>query len=360
MPQRELRLMLPSLLLCRSNPQDGDVKVSFRNNVEANQEKPLLGTAAMLVTQAVNVAQCVFDLVGTAPPARRQRWQTLYERMDSVENQPRQDKEVDLIIRQGKVAIEEQLTEHADTALRQAVYVQFVHDNYLPPKNALGATAGYELRLQEMIAALMLANRHLAMLGALKNLEGKHYSVRGAKGGHAKHEAPSSKMASQLIHAMVKGMIYNNPSLKKRDKTDAADEMATRIFKANNEYEMLDITNLEDLKHQVRNILFELTRTNTQGSRRQTNRLQLGYSLRHSFPKRDTEEARQMDVDAARTLGRIEGMREALIQQLEQRFGELPRLVLEALDAADDLDQLQTYLERLTEAQSLDKAMQDV
>ncbi|MNY21284.1 hypothetical protein D3C86_1548180 [compost metagenome] len=53
-------------------------------------------------------------------------------------------------------------------------------------------------------------------------------------------------------------------------------------------------------------------------------------------------------------------MREALIQQLEQRFGELPRLVLEALDAADDLDQLQTYLERLTEAQSLDKAMQDV
>ena len=217
--------MLPSLLLCRSNPQDGDVKVSFRNNVEANQEKPLLGTATILVTQAVNVAQCVFDLVGTAPPARRQRWQTLYERMDSVENQPRQDKEVDLIIRQGKVAIEEQLTEHADTALRQAVYVQFVHDNYLPPKNALGATAGYELRLQEMIAALMLANRHLAMLGALKNLEGKHYSVRGAKGGHAKNMQPSSKMASQLIHAMVKGMLHNNPELATRNKTDVADAM---------------------------------------------------------------------------------------------------------------------------------------
>ncbi len=352
--------MLPSLLLCRSNPQDGDVKVSFRNNVEANQEKPLLGTATILVTQAVNVAQCVFDLVGTAPPARRQRWQTLYERMDSVENQPRQDKEVDLIIRQGKVAIEEQLTEHADTALRQAVYVQFVHDNYLPPKNALGATAAYELRLQEMIAALMLANRHLAMLGALKNLEGKHYSVRGAKGGHAKHEAPSSKMASQLIHAMVKGMLHNNPSLKKRDKTDLADEMAVRIFKANNEYEMLDITNLDDLKYQVRNILFELTRTSMRGSRRQTDRSQLGYSLRHSFPKRNTEEAHQMDVDAARTLGRIEGIREALIQQLEQRFGELPRLVLDALETADNLDQLQTYLEQLTKAQSLDEVMQDV
>ena len=351
--------MLRSLLLCRTNPQDGDVKVSFRTNVEANQEKPLLGTAAMLVAQAVNVAQWVFELLGTAPPARRQRWQTLYERMDSVENQPRQDQDVDLIIRQGKVAFEAQVTEHADIALRQAVYVQFVHDNYLPPKNALGAAAAYELRLQEMITALMLANRHFAMFAALKNLEGKHYSVRGAKGGHAKHEAPSSKMASQLIHTMVKGMIYNNPSSKKMDKTDAADEMATRIFKANNEYEMLDIKNLEDLKHQVRNILYELTRTSMQGSSRKADRLQLGYSLRHSFPKRDTEEARQMDVDAARTLGRIEGIREALIQQLKQRFGELPRLVLEALQAADNLDQLQTYLEQLTKAQSLDEVIQD-
>ncbi|QQQ48577.1 hypothetical protein JJQ97_14440 [Pseudomonas syringae] len=351
--------MLASLLLCRSNPQDGDVKVSFRNNVEANQEKPLLGTAAMLVMQAINVGHRVCDLLGIAPPARGQRWQTLYERMESVDNQPRQDKEVDLIIRQGKVAMEEQLIEHADTALRQAVYVQFVHDNYLPPKKSLGAAAAYELRLKEMITALMTANRHLAMIEALTNSKGKHYSVRGAKGAQTIHEAPTNKMASQLIHAMVKGMIYNNPSLKKRNKTDAADEMATRIFKANREYEMLDIANLDALKYQVRNILIELTRDGVHASWRNTNRAQIAYSLRHSFPKRDTEEARQMDVDAARTLGQIEGVREALIQQLEQRFGELPSLVLETLDAVDDLDQLQIYLERLIEAQSLDTVMQD-
>lgn len=330
--------------------------MSFRKNGLANQEKPHVDTAAMLVTQAVNVAQCVFDLQRTAPSAREQQWQTLYE---SFEIQPHQDKPVELIIRQGKVAIEKQLSEHAEAALRHAVYVMFVHDNRLPPQSAPGAAAAYELRIQDMITALMRANRHLAMLEALKNLEGKHYSVRGAKGGHATHAAPSGKMASQLIHTMVKGMIYNNPSFKKMDKTDLADKLAMRIFKANNEYEMLDITNLEDLKHQVRNILFELTRTNTQGSRRQTNRLQIGYSLRHSFPKRDTEEARLMDIDAARTLGQIEGVREALIQQLEQRFGEMPRLVLEALDAVDDLDQLQIYLERLIEAQSLDTVMKD-
>lgn len=335
------------------------MNVSFRNNGEANQETSQIDTAATLLTQAANVAQCVFDLQGTAPSVRTLQLRTLYERMESFEILPHQDKEVDLLIRQGKVAIEEQLTAHADAALRQAVYVKFLHDKHLPPQSAPGAAA-YELRLQAVITALILANRHLTMLEALKNLEGKHYSVRGAKGGHAKNTQPSGKMASQLIHAMVKGMLHNNPSLKKRDKTDLADEMAMRIFKANNEYEMLDLTNLNDLKHQVRNILFELNRTGMHGNRRQADRLQLGYSLRHSFPKQDTEEARQMDVDAAHTLGRIEGVRAALIQQLKQRFGELPRLVLEVLEAADDLDQLQTYLERLTEAQSLDKVMQDV
>lgn len=165
-------------------------------------------------------------------------------------------------------------------------------------------------------------------------------------------------MASQLIHAMVKGMLHKNPSLNKRDKTNLADEMALRIFKANNEYEMLDITNLDDLKHQARNILFELNRTEMHGSRRQADRLQLGYSLRHSFPKRDTEETRKMDVDAARTLGRIEGVRTVLALQLEQRFGELPGSAIETLEAANDLDQLQTYLERLTEARSLDDVIQ--
>lgn len=331
--------------------------MSFRNIGEPRPSAPCIDTVAMLLTQAKNVVQQVFDLRGIAPPAQMQHLQSVYERM---EIQPHQDKKVDLIIRQGKVAIEEQLIVHTDATLRQAVYVKFVHDNHMPPQNGLGATAAYELRLQDMITALTLANRHLAMLEVLTNLKGKHYSVRGAKGGHAKNTQPSGKMASQLIHAMVTGMLHNNPSLKKRDKTDLADEMAMHIFKANNEYEMLDITNLDDLKHQVRNILFELNRKGMHGSRRQADRLQLGYSLRHSFPKRDTEEARQMDVDAAHTLGRIEGVRAALIQQLKQRFGELPRLVQKVLEAADDLDQLQTYLERLSEAQSLDKVMQDV
>lgn len=260
--------------------------MSFRKNGLANQEKPHVDTAAMLVTQAVNVAQCVFDLQRTAPSAREQQWQTLYE---SFEIQPHQDKQVELIIRQGKVAIEKQLSEHAEAALRHAVYVMFVHDNRLPPQSAPGAAAAYELRIQDMITALMRANRHLAMLEALKNLEGKHYSVRGAKGGHAKNAAPSGKTAYQLIQAMVKGMLYNNPTSKKQSHADLANEMAVRIFKANNEFQMLDITNLDDLKHQVLNILVEVTQTHLRSSPRQTNRYRLGYSLRHSFPKGNTE-----------------------------------------------------------------------
>ena len=149
---------------------------------------PRMDTVAALLTQAKNIVQQVFDLQGIAPPAQRQHLQTLYERMNRFEIQPHQDTQVDLTIRQGKVAIGEQLTEHADAALRQAVYVKLVHDNHLPLQSVPGAAAAYELCLQDMITALMRANRHLAMLEALKNVEGKHYSVRGAKGGHAKNK----------------------------------------------------------------------------------------------------------------------------------------------------------------------------
>ena len=318
-----------------------------------------MGTMAMLVTQAVNVAQRVFDLQRTAPPERNQQWQTLYERIKKFEVHPHQDKEVDLIIRQSKVAIEEQLTEHADAALRQAVYVQFIRDNRLPRQSEPGTAVAYELCLQDMITALMRANRHLAMLEALKNVEGKHYSVRAANGGHAKNQQPSSKMTSQLLRTMVKGMLYNNPDLANSNKTEVADAMATRIYKANREFEILDITNINDLKHEVRDLLFDFTNIGKRGNRRQTDRLRLGHTLRHSFPKRDTEEAHQMDVDAARTSGRIEGVKTVLTLQLKQRFGVLSGATVEALEATDDLDQLQIYLERLTEARTPDDVFQN-
>ena len=333
--------------------------VSFRNYSETNPERPNLGTLKMLLTQAKNVVESVFNQLGTPPPARNQQLQALYERMGSFEIQPHQDKQVDLIIRQGQVAIEEQLIEHADTALRQAVYVQFIHDKHLPPQSTSGPTAAYEHHLQEMITALMLANRHLAMLEALKNLEGKHYGVRAARGGHAKNQQPSSKMTSQLIRTMVKGMLYNKPDLANSNKTEVADAMATRIYKANREFEMLDITNINDLKHEVRELLFDFANIGKRGNRRQTDSQRLGHILRHSFPTRDTEEARQMDVDAARTRGRIEGVRTALALQLKQRFGELSGTVIDALEAADDLDQLQTYLEQLTEARTPDDVIQN-
>ncbi len=333
--------------------------VSFRNYSQTSPERPNVGTLAMLLTQAGNVVESVFNQLGTPPPARNQQLQSLYERMESFEIQPRQDKQVDLTIRQGQVAIEEQLVEHADTALRQAVYVQFIHDKHLPPQSTPAPTAAYEHYLQDMITSLMLANRHLAMLEALKNLEGKHYSVRGAKGGHAKNMKPSGKMASQLINTMVKGMLHNNPGLSNRNKTDVADAMATRIYNANREFQILDISNLDDLKQEVLELLISFSNNGKRGNQRQADRQRLGHILRHSFPMRDTEEARQMSLDAARTLGRIEGVRTALALQLKQRFGALPRSAIETLETTGDMDQLQIYLERLTEARSVDDVIQN-
>ena len=333
--------------------------LSFRNNVEASAASPHTVTATMLLNKTAQVVQHVFDLRGIAQHAREQTLRSLYERMESFEIQPRQDKQVDLTIRQGQVAIEEHLVEHADTALRQAVYVKFIHDKHLPPQSTPAPTAAYDHYLQEKITALMLANRHLAMLEALKNLEGKHYGVRAARGGHAKNQQPSSKMTSQLIRTMVKGMLYNKPVLANSNKTEVADTMATRIYKANREFEILDITNINDLKHEVRELLFDLANIGNRSNRRQTDRERLGHILRHSFPSRDTEESRQMDVDAARTTGRIEGVRTALALQLKQRFGALPRSAIETLETTGDMDQLQIYLERLTEARSVDDVIQN-
>lgn len=153
---------------------------------------------------------------------------------------------------------------------------------------------------------------------------------------------------------MVKGMLYKNPSLAIRNKTVVADKMATHIYHANHQFEILDITDLDDLKQEVRDRLLDFTNNNgTHRARRHADRHRLGHILQNSFPKRDTEEARQMSADAARILGRIEGVRTVLTLQLEQRFGNLPSSAIETLNAANDLDQLMTYLERLTEAGSL-------
>ncbi|WP_157404855.1 hypothetical protein [Pseudomonas putida] len=338
------------------------MNMSFRNERESKPDMPYMRTATLLRTEAIKLAQRVFDLQKKAPSLRTQELQRLYEMIESFEIQPQKEKDVDLTIRQGKVAIADQLGKHANAALQQAVYVTFLHDNYVLLQCTPGATATCELRVEDMITALTVANRHLAMFEALKNLEGKHYGVKAAKGGNTKNQRPSNNATTQLVHAMVKGMLYRNPNFQKLDKTTAADKIATRIFKVNSEYEILDIANPDDLKHLVRNVLFEISKKRgvQERSRLNGDRLQLGHSLRHSFPKQDTEESRQMDLDAARTLGRIEGVRATLILQLKQRFGDLPTSAIEKLEASNDMDQLQTYAEQLVVVRSLDDVIQNL
>lgn len=328
-----------------------------QNNIEKSFENFYSSTASMLYNQANIIATSVFKLTHTEQAKRWKKLQEIYESIENFEIQPRQEQQADLIIIQGEAAIDQQKIKHAEIALQQAVYVKYVHDLSFPLQSTSAAETVGTQSLQEMITSLMAANRHLAMLEALVNLEGRHYSSRGSKGGIATSQHPNKEDRQKLLTAITKGILYNNTKLAKSDTITIIDEIAARIFKANREFEILDISNIGDLKLDVHNILLEKFSTDNKRSRR-TDRLQLGYSLRLSLHKQDTEEAQQMSTKAARTLGRIEGVREVLTQLLEQRFGELPRPAIETLEAADDLDLLQTYLDRISKAQSLEDVIQ--
>ncbi|WP_458526181.1 hypothetical protein [Onishia taeanensis] len=310
--------------------------------------------ATELVQRAKAVAQRAFALTGPASPtAREYQLRKIYEEIEVYSVDPRGDWDQALSIQQGKRAIDNQLTHHGDIALRQAVFVVYSWEKNLSPLVSVHRdwTSAVTASLVPMITALEHANRHLSMLEALKNLEGKHYGVRASKGGHARHARPSNKDTTLLLSAMVKGLLYNNPNWEKHDRTEVADKLAEHIFAANREYQLLDISSLKELQAGLRDIVHSLREKQQRVSERQSRRHGLAYSLRHEFPR--TEKNQKMEAEAALTQGRIEGVRTVLIEQLKVRFGELPEEAEKYLSQLSDLDVFQQYLSRLTKAQSL-------
>ncbi|MBZ9557329.1 hypothetical protein KGQ96_04535 [Halomonas coralii] len=311
--------------------------------------------ATELVQRARTVAERVFALQGPASPAAREyQLRKLFEEIEARTVDPREDWEQALSIQQGQRAIDEQLIRHGEIALRQCVFVVYSWEQNLSPLVFLHGdwTSAITASLAPMVTALEHANRHLAMLETLKNLEGKHYGVRASKGGHARHARPSNKDTTLLLNTMVKGLLYNNPNWEKRDRTEVADKLAEHIFAANREYQLLDIFSLKDLQAELREIVHSLREKQQRVSERQSRRRGLAYSLRREFPR--TEKNQRLEAEAALTQGRIEGVRTVLIEQLILRFGDLPEAVETFMSQLRDLEVLQQYLARLPEAQSLE------
>lgn len=310
--------------------------------------------ATDLVHRARQVTERVFALQGpTSPAAREYQLRKIFEEVESRTVDPREDWNQALSIQQGKHAIDEQLIHHGEIALRQTVFIAYSWEQNLSPLVFVYGdwTSAVTASLAPMVTALENANRHLAMLETLKNLEGKHYGVRASKGGHARHARPSNKDARLLLNTMVKGLLYNNPNWEKRDRTKVADELAERIFAANKEYQLLDISSFKDLQAELRDIVYALRNKQQRVSERQSRRRGLAYSLRHELPR--TEKNQQLEAEAALTQGHIEGVQTVLIQQLQLYFAELPEEAEAFISQLNDLDILQQYLSRLPKAQSL-------
>ncbi|RUR29730.1 hypothetical protein ELY33_12360 [Vreelandella andesensis] len=201
-----------------------------------------------LTGHAWHVTERVFEHLGVSDAEERNaRLDELFADLECGNYRPDEAGEP-IALRQGQVALQQQRDHHADQALRQAVSVQYEYRRGLSPMTASGMGAfdsSLKRSFQLMQSRLLEAQRHLTALDILNNLEGKHYSLRAHKGG-SKRIRPASEQEHQVLLAvMVKNMLYNEPEAINRHKgnLDAlAAEWAQKLFKLNNEYQILDIS----------------------------------------------------------------------------------------------------------------------
>lgn len=314
-----------------------------------------------LVQRAEAVSQRVFELRKISRgSARDAHLSAIWEAIDWHTVNPREDWVLDLSIRQGKQAIDKQLNQHGDVALRQAVYVAYCWQTRVMPLTAPGMAdlaSTVNDPLLTMITSLEHANRHLAMLEGLRNLEQNHYSIRASKGGYAKNTSLSKLERERLLRAMVKGMVANDVRFKNSNLTENADALARRILTANGEYQFLEIDSVEDLQAEVRTYLYEwIQRDKRDHDPRRASKDFITHCMRHPFPKLDDVQGQRMQTEAAQTRGRLEGQGLMLAILLQQRFDELPDRVLQVLSEADGAT-LQAWGLKLQDATCLEDVM---
>lgn len=200
-----------------------------------------------LARHAWQVVEQVFERLGVTDAEERDtRLNELFTEMECG-NYRHEEAREPIALRQGKVALQQQRDHHADQALRQAVSVQHEYRKGLSPMTAAGMgrfNSSLQHSFQLMQSRLLEAQRHLAALDILTNLEGKHYSQRASKGANQRIRPASEQEHHVLLAAMVKNMLYNDPEVISRHKGSlgaVAAEWAKKLFKLNREYQILDM-----------------------------------------------------------------------------------------------------------------------
>lgn len=314
-----------------------------------------------LVDHAQQVADKVFDHLGiSASEAREAQVAALFSEMEEGGERSFETME-SIALRQGQVAISEQRERHADQALRRAVSVQFQYHRVLSPLTA-PVMGQFESDLQsaykQMQLALLEAQRHLAALDILKNLEGKHYSERARKGGHAKARPASKQDQQMLLAVIIKNMLYNDPGATKRKPSALAHEWAKRVYEINSEFEFLNITSLDQLQSEVHTLLLKYLKAG-QGVERQISQRIMVSQLLNNKDEYCGGETDRIKAELSHKRSFFEGLQGALMYLLESRFGELPDEALEALRAKHRMEDLQACMDRLLEATSWQAVLRD-
>ena len=67
------------------------------------------------------------------------------------------------------------------------------------------------------------------------------------------------------------------------------------------------------------------------------------------------EEGIEKGIERGIEKGKLTSRRETLLRQLRRRFGRLPDELVETIERTDDLDQLDTWLDRVVSAKNLDE-----
>ncbi|MDL0433725.1 hypothetical protein QPM17_21505 [Marinobacter sp. TBZ242] len=316
-----------------------------------------------LTGHAWQVVERVFEHLGVSDAQERDaRIDELFADMESGGFRPSEAME-SIALSQGKVALTEQRERHADLALRQAVAVKYEYHKGLSPLTATGMGAfdsSLQHAFQRMQSSLLEAQRHLAALDILKNLEGKHYSQRARKGGHTRARPASEQDQQALLGVMIKGMLYNDPGAIKRAQHNAeavAHEWAVRIFELNRNFRILHITP-GNLEAEILTLLLKRLKAGQDVSDRHIHRCVVARQLRQRRDAFRSDGAARMEAELVHERGFREGVQGVLVYLLEDRFGELPDEAVEAIRAMRHVDDLQACLDRLPEAASWQAVLQ--
>lgn len=339
--------------------------------VDERQRRALADTAVAmrwagneLTGHAGQVVARVFEHLGVSDAQEREaQIDELFADMESGGFRPSEAME-SIALSQGKVALKEQREHHADLALRQAVAVRYEYQRGLFPLTAPGMEAfdsSLQHAFQRMQSSLLEAQRHLAALDILKNLENRHYSQRGRKGGHARARPASKQDQKALLAVMIKGMLYNDPDVFKRAQQSAevvAHEWAVRVYELNRDFHILDIITRDKLEAEILTLLLKRLKVGQDVSDRHIHRRVMARHLRQRRDAFRSDEAARMDAELVHERGFREGVQGVLVYLLEDRFGALPDEAVDAIRATHHVDDLQACLDRLPEAASWQAVLQ--